>query len=86
MRTEHPYYLSFLALAPLVVSKCAHLFFGQFRDILPYGRVILLPYGNSDIEAFDFSFILFALKLPKAIPLVARQIQLYYNKTRLRGE
>ena len=62
MRTKHPYYLSFLVLTPLVVSKCAFIF-GQFSDILPYGRVILLPYGNSDIEALRLQCYFIHLKL-----------------------
>ena len=43
-------------------------------DIFDKSKVILKPFGFSDI--------LFAIKLPKAISLVARQIQLRSNITR----
>ena len=40
----------------------------SLSDILPGGRVIL-SLRESDIENYDFSVILFALKLSKAISL-----------------
>ena len=55
--------LIFLALMPFVVSKCAF----RLSDILPDGRVILLPPpDNSVIEFYGFSVILFALKLAES--------------------
>ena len=62
----------FLALMPFVVSKCA-FFSVSLSDILPDGRVLLLPDGNSDIESCGFSVILFALKLAKRITLCEAQ-------------
>ena len=50
----------------LLISKEAILCDKSHSDIYDKSKVILKPYG--------FSSILFALKLPKAITLVVRQI------------
>ena len=61
----------------------ALLSFRESSDILPYGRVILLAYGNSDIETIGFSVIIFALNCPKDNNTVPSTIKLRSNKTRL---